>query len=729
MSEESPGVQTAENPGGESDPSLQLAPPDGQVDISVLIKAFQDTARDCAAYNSQCRMNFQTRFAIWSGQSADNKKHSREGDDTEPTPWEGASDMRVYEVDHAINFKVALYSMARRKANLIAIPVNSGKIERAKVVSNFMRWLINTQVPQVDREDELLAQYLKEKGIAVMGQFWEKKQEKVLDVIRMQDIQGIIDSEAKKRGEDPRRLPRAQEILSHEDTQESFENGLMQFYEVGRRKAKQMMAELKSTGETSIAINGREVSRPVLRAFNLDEDIFIPPYATDLETAPYIFRVQYYTPEQLRAFIVTDNWDENWVEEAIKTCKGRMMTIVPDNGTTPISRNFIFRYQRFNELVGVVYGYRRLSDVDNVPGIYLTIFNPDLAPGADQDGYAKHGLLPYRHGQYPFVLYRAEYLSRRIHDSRGIPEVGKQFQDNIKAHRDARMDAASIGIIPPVGFPQGRPPGAWGPGARLPERRAGEYHFIDRPSMGGDANTEKSEEIMMAGFREYNGINTGEEDNQVAAILNQFETDKYLSGWSASLWQCWKLYQQYGEDEVFFRIAGLKQQDPAVMQKGDPSEDFDFILTYDAINFDPDARAAKMERINNLCQTADKDGVVNWSALLQIELEAEDPYIAEAIIEPKPQATQQIISKVQDDLTQISAGIQKNFTPGTPPQLALQVIQAWVQQQDVAQRMQSDPAFEARAQNYIKMVTFAQQQQTNAITGKLGAPPAPMGGP
>lgn len=722
------GVLTAENPGGESDPGKQIAPPEGQIDITVLKTAFEDTVRDCASYNAQCRQNYETRFAIWSGQSSDNKKHSREGSDPEPTPWEGASDMRVYEVDHAINYKVALYSMARRKANLIAVPINSGKIERAKVVSNFMRWLINTQVPQVDREDELLAQYLKEKGGAIMGQFWEKKQEKVLDVIRMRDIQAMLNEGAKHRGRDPRTEPSAEEVLSHEDTQETFENGLMQFYEVSRRKAQQMMSELIDTGETSIPINGREISRPVLRAFNLDEDIFIPPFATDIETAPYIFRVQYYTAEQLRGFIVTDGWDEEWVEKAIETLKGKMITLVPDQSTQPISRNFIFRYQRFNDLIGVVYGYRRLSDVDNIPGTYLTIFNPDLGADEMQRGYAKHGLLPYRHGQYPFTLHRAEYLSRRIHDSRGIPEVGKQFQDNIKAHRDSRMDAASLGICPPIGFPQGRPPGSWGPGARIPERRAGETHFMDRPSPGGDANTEKSEEIMMAGFREYNAIHSGNEDNQVAAILNQFETDKYLTGWSASLWQCWKLYQQYGEDEVFFRVSGLKQNDPAVMKKGDPSEDFDFILTYDAINFDPAARAEKMERITNLCQVADKDGVVNWSALLQIELEAEDPYIAEAIIQPKPQATQQIISKVQEDLTQISAGIQKNFQPGTPPQLALQVIQQWVQQQDVAQRMQNDVAFEARAQNYIKMVQFQIEQDQNKIVGKLGAKPAPMGG-
>ena len=728
MSDESKGVLTAENPGGESDPGKQLAPIDGQVDVTVLKTAFETTVRDCSSYNAQCRQNYETRFAIWNGQSADNKKHSREGSDPEPTPWDGASDMRVYEVDAAINYKVALYSMARRKANLIAIPVNSGQIERAKVVSNFMRWLINTQVPQVDREDELLAQYLKEKGIAIMGQFWEKRVEKVLDVITMKDIQAMLHAESRRAGRNPQQEPSAQEILSHPDTQESFENALMQFYEVPLKKARRMMRELTETGETSIAITGREISRPILRAFNLDEDIFIPPYATDIETTPYIFRVQYYTAEQLRGFVVTDGWDEEWVEDAIQTCKGKMITLVPDQSTQPISRNFIFRYQRFNDLIGVVYGYRRLSDEDNIPGIYLTIFNPDLPAGLTHPGYAKHNLLPYRHGRYPFVLHRAEYLSRRIHDSRGIPEVGKTFQDNIKACRDSRMDAASIGIMPPLGYPLGRPPGTWGPGAKIGERRQGEYHFMDRPSLGGDANTEKTELIQIESLREYNGIHTGDEDNQVATVLNQFETDKYLSGWSASLWQIWKLWQQYGEDGVFFQVIGLKQADPAVMRKGDPMENYDFYMTYDAINFDPEARAEKWERIISICQQADRDGVVNWSALLHMELESEDPVIAETIIMPKEQATQQIIQKVKGDLQQIYSGIPTDFTPGTPPQLALQVIQTWMQQPDVAQRMQNDAPFQKRVETYAKEIQFQMMQQQNAVTGKLGQAPSPMGG-
>jgi hypothetical protein len=150
--------------------------------------AFQRALQDTQPYVDQCRLNYQTRFALWSGQSADGKKHSREGSKIDPTPWDGASDLRVYLVDNIINKKVAMMCMALRKANLIAKPVEGNDIKRAKVVSNFLRWLLRTKVPGLKREEELLTNYLNEKGIAITGQFWEVKQKKFLKTVRLTEL-------------------------------------------------------------------------------------------------------------------------------------------------------------------------------------------------------------------------------------------------------------------------------------------------------------------------------------------------------------------------------------------------------------------------------------------------------------------------------------------------------------------------------------------------------------
>jgi hypothetical protein len=60
-------------------------------------------------------------------------------------------------------------------------------------------------------------------------------------------------------------------------------------------------------------------------------------------------------------------------------------------------------------------------------------------------------------------------------------------------------------------------------------------------------------------------------------------------------------------------------------------------------------------------------------------------------------------------------------------QVALQVIQQYVSQPDVAQRAQGDEAFAGRLQKYAGQYTFQLQQAQNAQIGRVGTAPAQMG--
>ena len=295
-------------------------------------------------------------------------------------------------------------------------------------------------------------------------------------------------------------------LINYDAAAEDLKAIFVEQYDCSAKKAANMLKELRKDGETSVPVVGAERSFPVLRAFNLDENLFIPSFSLDLENVPGIYRVEYFTAEQLRAMVNTDGWDSDWVEKAIKTVRGKLITISPSEYLQPISRSFVYTQQRFTDRIGVVYAYQRLSDEDGVPGIYCTVFHPHLPPSSKHEGVAKHGLLGYAHGQYPFVLYRREHLSRKLHDSRGIPEPGKPWQDQIKSHKDSRIDAASLGVLPPLCHPQGRPPGRWGPGALISERRAGEYHYADR--IIPDLNTDNLESAssMVAGTAKSMGL-------------------------------------------------------------------------------------------------------------------------------------------------------------------------------------------------------------------------------
>ena len=694
-----------------TDPGLQLAPKgEAGPDYPSLKRDFELCVSNLQPYVDQCRENYDTRFALWDGQSADGRKHAREGAKIDPTPWDGASDLRVFLTDEAVNAKVAMLGMAFRKAQLVAVPVEGNDLKRAKIVSNFMKWLVQTQIPEIDREVELLGNYLCEKGIAATGQFWEMSREKTLLTLQLSDLQA--------------QFPEADVMVMLTDPAmtDTLRALFEEMYNCTAKKARKMIDELRSTGRTTVPVAGREKSRPVVRAFNLDENLFIPNSSTDLETAPAVYRVQYFSAEQLRSFAATEGWDEKWVDAAISTCRGKYITPTNNEYIRVHSRSFNYIQEQMFDLIGVVYAYQRLSDEDGIPGIYLTVFTPLMGPdGYEHMGYAKHGLLGYAHGQYPFVIHRREFLSRRLHDSRGIPEVGKPIQDQIKVHKDSRIDAASLAILPPMGYPVGRPPARWGAGARIPERRPNEYHFLDRPMP--DGNTEASETQLRNDFNRYLGFASATGDQQFALMKNQFETDKFMASWSKAFRQIWSLYQQFGSEQVYFRVVGLRQQDPIQFIKGGQDEEYDFILNYQVESMDTEKTFEKIKQIAQIVATADREGVVDYSEWLQAMIEAIDPTIAERIIQPKDVGQQKTVSELQDMLAKVYAGQDQDIKVGTPPELGLQIIQGYVQGDPVVQQRLQNPQdpFGKRIEKLTKQLQFQIQQRENAKIGRLGA--------
>lgn len=710
MSSYAGSIQSAANP---SDPSLQLAPPEnGAPDFATLAKGFNDCIANLQGFLDQCEENYNTRYALWPGQSADGRKHAREGSKIDPTPWDGASDLQVFLTDEAINAKVALKGLAFLSSQISATPTEGNDIKRAKDVAAFMRWLTSTQIPEVDREVELLNNYLEEMGLGAVGVFWEEKQEKVLATVTMGvfqqqfpsiDFQGILES-----GQ------------ADDDLGALFEEQ----YGCTRARAKKILASLRATGSATVPTLGRKKSYPVIRAFDLNHNLFIPNYATDIEHASAIYRVEYFTAEQLRGFVHTAEWDAEWVEAAISRCKGRLITLTQNEYNQPTSRSFMYQEQRFTDLIGVCYAYQRLSDEDGYPGIYLTIFNPQLPPDSEQEGYAKFGLYGDSGGDYPFILFRREHLSRKLHDTRGVPEPGKPLQQQIKVHKDSLIDAASMAIMPPLLHPQGRPPLRWGAGARISERRPGEYHYADRPAY--DPSTEKSQAQLTADFNRYNGFATADGDQTVSAAKNQWEVRKYLNKWSDVFRHVWRLYKRFGSETVYFRVTGMVQIDPTEFHKGDDSEEFDFNLNFDIGSLDDARNAAKLKALSEAISMFDRYGQVDFTQVLEIALQTIDPAWSERVLQPKETGTQKVVQEMQDKLAKVFAGQEQDIDQGTPPQLGMQILQNYIQGDPVVQARlnnKQDP-FGQRLERIQKQLQLAGDQIENKTVGRLGTPAA-----
>jgi hypothetical protein len=266
--------------------------------------------------------------------------------------------------------------------------------------------------------------------------------------------------------------------------------------------------------------------------------------------------------------------------------------------------------------------------------------------------------------------------------------------------------------------PVGNPPSDWGPGRDVPYRRAGEFSFGPVPQY--NPGSVEMERTMLVAADDLVGLNP---NNPLTSIRQQFFVSKFLNHARDVLKMAFKCYQRFGPDEVFFRVTGVA--DPMKFNKGNPDEDFDVTVSFDILNNDPDTQEARMQQFVSLLQL-DKNGRINSDALLESMAAAIDPVMADAILQPAEQAQEQVVKMVTEDLSKIYAGIEVGARPNGA-QIAMQVLQQYTQQPDVAQRLQQDESFRARLEKYANQYQFALQQMQNAQIGKLGTAPAQMG--
>jgi len=122
----------------------------------------------------------------------------------------------------------------------------------------------------------------------------------------------------------------------------------------------------------------------------------------------------------------------------------------------------------------------------------------------------------------------------------------------------------------------------------------------------------------------------------------------------------------------------------------------------------------------------DRNGRINVDNLVTLIAGSVDPVLADSVLQPVEDAQQQVLKDITDDLSKIYAGIEMPARPNGA-ETAIQIIQQYLQQPDIAQRMQSDQAFAQRIQKYMGQYQFSMQQVENAQIGKIGTAPAQMG--
>ena len=693
-----------------------------EADVKRVRGEYLDAVNEFSTYQELQERNWDTRHCEWPGQTEDQRKHARGwgANMVQPFPWNGASDLRVPVVDEVVGWCVAMDVTALAKANLRAMPVGMDDLKAAAIVSNFMRWLVLSQIEEYAEQAELLSQYRHERGLGVLKVYWASGEQKVLRTLRLEELAQMSPDVAQSI-QGGQLDPQLAELMVS-----VFGQGKVT---ISKKKARTMVRELREKGETTIPQVVGVMSRPCIKALAPGEDIFFPTNTRDLQTASAIYERVYFTPATLRSVAAAEGWDEEYADYVAEHC-------VSKGGQDDLA-NVEYRYKTDrmsgsetgvrDGLVEIVYAYQRRSDEDGVLGLYQTVFCPQ-AGGEYGEMAAKHGILPITSGKYPYVPFKREVLSPCLLDSRGVPETTKGWQEAIKVEVDGRIDAASMATLPPRFHPPGREATVWGPGQSVPQRRPGEYGYLPVPPFP-NASVEVQAALTKL-VRSFHGRPTDALDGPEASVKQQKVVNDYLRPWQTAFRMIWELYQQYGPDEEFFRVIGAPQEKAQQFTKGQYSGKYDFYLSFDVLTNDPEQFMPKLEKIAAIAAQHDRGGQINWGEMLVTLIGAIDPLMAERIILPAETASNKEIADTQGDIAKMVAGVELDAPQNANSDLRMQVLQQWQQgpqdnpAQDVQAMLQQNQPLQKRLERYTQQLQFQKQQQQNAVIGRVGTTPA-----
>jgi hypothetical protein len=504
-------------------------------------------------------------------------------------------------------------------------------------------------------------------------------------------------------------MPALVEAILGENTQEAEDFIANAYPDMKRSRVRKAIKDLRFKGVAEVSIPRISVDCPIVYSCEPDGEIIFPSYVTDPQRAPYVFWRTFYTAQELEKKVATEGWDRKWVDNAIENLRG----VDSNEMDTASDRGKQNDLSDDNDLILVVYAYQRLIDEeDGSEGIYCTAFHPTT------EGYAKHELLN-GYDDYPFIVTRLNDNQKRMYETTSFADILRGPQYQVKTERDSRIDRASIATLPPLLHPAGHPPKDWGPGRRIPYRRMGEVAFAPIPQF--DPGSERIEAQMISQADKAVGLDM---ENPLASVRQQFIVNKFLDHVKDILSLAFKLFQRMGQDEVFFQVTGNPENQ--VMTKGDADDNFSIMVSFDSRETDPNTIETQMKNMATLMQI-DRNGRIDVNKLLELLAAQINPFMADYILQPQQEAQDKMLKDVSNDLTQIYAGIEMPARPNGA-EFAMQLIQSYASQPDIAQRLQQDETFAARMQKYAGQYQMMIMQAQNAVTGRIGTQEANMGG-
>lgn len=692
--------------------------PEGLQALCELVKEIRREIADDVVSGRQ--VNDDTRFCIWAGQSTDGRKRAKSLG-KKPLPFEGASDTRLRLADKLINKHVRELVTAATRVVPKVVGMEGTDESFAGRMGTVMRWLIRSQWgAEYRRQTELLAQYQEgdSPAAAVALVDWVREVALEMRTVTQEDIILL----AAQFGAGPDDAADLADIVRNPGRAEELQ-GLLQLLtpSATKRTLKRAVEELQANGETTFPAPYIKKDMPVFRALRLYEDVFLPANTTDLQSARVIFLRHWYSEVELREKVASEGWSEEFVDKLVghrfgESDKGG------HEGESAFQEQDITRdslsgeLDRRKGLYEVLTAFQRAVNEDGVPGIYMSVFSAYVDEAAK-----KRELFARKHGKMPFVWFGREYLTSRIMDSRGVPELVSTQQNSLKMLHDSFEDSTQVTINPPIKKPQGKAQYqlVMEPFGQVELGRNEDVSYMVTPPYpvsAGEHETRVRREVS-----EYFGVSMGKEtDPALVQACMQDRVDRFLWSLSDVCKMTLQLCQENMTDEQIQRVMGAKMDIPR--GRKEIQGQFDLFLSFDVRDLDMEMFTKKCELMLKYARPMDVRNTVPWDKMVTRILQAVDPNWADEVIAPESADAREIADQ-KGNLAKIFTGIR----PDRPERGLNFPLRMTVTEEELNARRDNPEAYPklsaasaALLQEELDWLKFQSQQMDNAAIGRKG---------
>jgi hypothetical protein len=317
-----------------------------------------------------------------------------------------------------------------------------------------------------------------------------------------------------------------------------------------------------------------------------------------------------------------------------------------------------------------------------------------------------------------------ETMRRQVTESRGIPELCKTEQDEVKAQHDAFRDRTALEVMPPIKV--AKRIGALNriaPGQILPVSTKDDYTYLEPPAGRAEYAFMVIEQVEK-NLGNYFGFQIGEKpiDPVRIQMMKQLHVDNWMMFWTRAFSQMFTLCLQFMPEEEIVRITGT----PLKQGMSDIHTQYDLNVRFDVRDADPEFVREKLKAIIETVVPLDISGVIDRDKLVKLVIESISPDAARELVIDKATASQKLYKDTVNEVGMMMLGneanyIEKDAQAGSKLQFVQDIIQKNPKAQQAAQ---GDQIFQILLQNYVKHLQFQVEQEKNKQIGRVGVSPA-----